>query len=71
MTKPKKVQPQNDDELSPAETERTREATLKTLLSTPPKTHDEMVRERRKAEQMQSLRVRRKRSAKAPLFRDR
>lgn len=50
MVKPSKAQQQNsEDERSPAETERIREATLKTLLNTPPKTHDEMVKERRSA----------------------
>ncbi len=35
------------DERSPAETERIREATLKTLLNTPPKPHAEMIKDRR------------------------
>jgi hypothetical protein len=35
------------DERSPEETERIREATLKKLLSTPPKRHDEMLKERK------------------------
>ena len=38
--------PRNDetaDERSPAETERIREATLKKILSTPPKPHKDMV----------------------------
>jgi hypothetical protein len=36
-----------DDERSPEETERIRDATLKRLLSTPPKRHDEMLKERK------------------------
>ena len=40
--------PKNEDERSPKETERIREATLKRLLSTPPKRHDEMIAERQK-----------------------
>lgn len=36
----------DDEERSPEETERIREATLKRLLSTPPKRHDEMLKER-------------------------
>jgi hypothetical protein len=44
MGRPKK---ENDDERSPEETDRIREATLKKLLSTPPKRHDEMLAERR------------------------
>jgi hypothetical protein len=43
MAKP----PKNDDERSPQETERIREATLKRLLSTPPKRHAEMLKERK------------------------
>jgi hypothetical protein len=35
------------DERSPEETERIREATLKRLLNTPPKRHDEMLKERK------------------------
>jgi hypothetical protein len=42
MAKP----PKNDDERSPRETERIREATLKKLLSTPPKPHAEMIKDR-------------------------
>jgi hypothetical protein len=38
---------QEGDERSPEETERIREATLKKLLSTPPKRHDEMLKERK------------------------
>jgi hypothetical protein len=37
----------NDDERSPQETERIREATLKKLLSTPPKQHKDMIAERK------------------------
>jgi hypothetical protein len=49
MVKPSKAQRQNsEDERSPAETERIREATLKTLLNTPPKPHVEMIKDRRK-----------------------
>jgi hypothetical protein len=45
MTKaPKK---HDDDERSPKETERIREATLKRLLSTPPKHHKDMIAERK------------------------
>ena len=36
-----------DDERSPEETERIREATLKRILSTPPKSHKDMVVERK------------------------
>jgi hypothetical protein len=36
-----------DEERSPGETERIREATLKRLLNTPPKRHSEMVAERK------------------------
>jgi hypothetical protein len=43
---PKRQQP-NDDERSPQETVRIREATLKRILSTPPKRHDEMIAERK------------------------
>jgi hypothetical protein len=39
--------PKNDDERSPQETERIREQTLKRILNTPPKRHDEMIAERR------------------------
>jgi hypothetical protein len=39
--------PKSEDERSPKETERIREATLKRLLSTPPKRHDEMIAERK------------------------
>jgi len=39
--------PKNEDERSPKETERIREATLKRLLGTPPKRHNEMIAERR------------------------
>jgi hypothetical protein len=42
-----KTPKKQDDERSPAETERIREATLKKLLSTPPKRHDEMLKERK------------------------
>jgi hypothetical protein len=35
------------DERSPAETERIREATLKRILSTPPKRHADMLAERK------------------------
>jgi hypothetical protein len=38
---------QEDDERSPQETESIREATLKKLLSTPPKPHNEMLKERK------------------------
>jgi hypothetical protein len=48
MTKPKNDQLSTEDERSPAETERIREATLKTLLNTPPKPHAEMINDRRK-----------------------
>jgi hypothetical protein len=48
MARPPKNQPRLDDELSPAETERIRERTLKRILGTPPKRHDEMIAERRK-----------------------
>jgi hypothetical protein len=41
--------PKNDDERSPQETERIREQTLKRILNTPPKRHDEMLAERKKA----------------------
>ena len=37
---------QADDERSPQEAERLREATLKKLLGTPPKRHDEMIADR-------------------------
>lgn len=37
----------NDDERSPQETERIREQTLKRILNTPPKRHDEMIAERK------------------------
>ena len=37
------------DKRSPAETERIREATLRRLLTTPPKPHADMVKERREA----------------------
>ncbi len=36
-----------DDERSPQETERIREQTLKRILNTPPKRHDEMIAERK------------------------
>jgi hypothetical protein len=39
--------PKSDDKRSPEETERIREATLKRLLNTPPKRHDEMLKERK------------------------
>jgi hypothetical protein len=40
--------PKNEgNERSPAETERIREATLKKLLSTPPKQHKDMIAERK------------------------
>ena len=42
-----KTPKKNDDERSPEETERIREETLKRLLSTPPKRHDEMLKERK------------------------
>lgn len=35
------------DQRTPEETERVREATLKRLLETPPKRHDEMIAERK------------------------
>jgi hypothetical protein len=38
---------QDDNERSPEETERIREATLKRLLSTPPKQHKDMIAERK------------------------
>jgi hypothetical protein len=38
---------QSGDERSPEETERIRERTLKRILSTPPKRHDEMIAERK------------------------
>ena len=43
-----------DDERSPEETERIREATLKRLLSTPPKPHKDMIAERRQGEAKRS-----------------
>lgn len=51
MAKPSKTPKSADvgEERSPAETERIREATLKRLLQSPPKRHDEMIAERRKA----------------------
>jgi len=48
MPKPKKDQQQTEGERSHAETKRIREATLKTLLNTPPKPHAEMIEDRRK-----------------------
>jgi len=39
-----------EDERSPEETERIREATLKRMLNTPPKPHADMVKERRKGQ---------------------
>ena len=39
-----------DDERSPEETERIREATLKRILGTPPKSHKEMIADRRQGE---------------------
>ncbi len=45
MSKPVKDDP---DERTPAETDRLREATLKRLVNTPPKSHADMVKERRK-----------------------
>jgi hypothetical protein len=36
-----------DDERSPQDTERIREQTLKRILNTPPKRHDEMIAERK------------------------
>ena len=47
MVKSKKQQVQPDDERSPKETERIREATLKRILSTPPKHHKDMIAERK------------------------
>ena len=47
MPRPRKGMEGQEDERSPAETERIREATLKTLLNTPPKSHAAMVEERR------------------------
>jgi hypothetical protein len=47
--KVKKQYTRSDDERSPGETERVREATLKRLLNTPPKRHDEKIAERKKA----------------------
>jgi hypothetical protein len=38
-----------DAERTPAETERIREATLKRILSTPPKRHADMIKERKAA----------------------
>ena len=49
MAKPKQGEIKLEDERSPAETERIREATLKKLLSTAPETHQEMVERRRGA----------------------
>lgn len=46
MAKPKD-QKKADDERSPAETERIREATLKRLLKTPPKRHADILAERK------------------------
>lgn len=42
------------DARTPQETKRIRETTLKRLLSTPPKRHDEMVAERRNRKQRQA-----------------
>ncbi len=51
MTAPPKGKKQRradaDDERTPQETERIREATLKRILSTPPKQHKDMVAERK------------------------
>ena len=48
MARPPKAKPTTtDDERSPQETERIREATLKRILSTPPKSHKDMVAERK------------------------
>jgi len=40
-------QKSGDDERSPEDTERIREATLKRLLNTPPKHHKDMIAERK------------------------
>jgi hypothetical protein len=45
MAKTPKIK--GNDERSPEETERIREATLKRLLNTPPKHHKDMVAERK------------------------
>jgi hypothetical protein len=45
-----------DDERSPQETERIREATLKRILSTPPKPHKAMIAERRAGQPKRSNR---------------
>jgi hypothetical protein len=42
-----KTPKKQDDERSPEETERIREATLKRLLNTPPKQHKDMLAERK------------------------
>ena len=50
---PRKEPPPMDekgDARSPAETERIRENTIRNILNTPPKRHDEMVADRRKKE---------------------
>jgi hypothetical protein len=55
MIKPQRPPRKGDDnERSPQETERIREATLKRLLSTPPKRHSEMVAERKAKRPRQS-----------------
>ena len=48
MAKPRDRK-ETDDERSPEETERIREATLKRILATPPKRHADMIAERRAA----------------------
>ena len=47
MVKTPKQKQETDDARSPQETARIREATLKRILSMPPKRHDEMVAERK------------------------
>lgn len=56
MTHKKGKKQESSDERSLKETERIREATLKRLLSTPPKRHDEMIAERKSSRRQSNKR---------------
>ena len=60
MAKTPKGKIKDGGERSPEETERIREATLKRLLNTPPKRHDEMLKERRAKRGKRSAAIRSK-----------
>lgn len=48
-------QPTQDDQRSQAETERIRESTLKRMLNTQPKRHDEMIADRKDRKERQAI----------------